>query len=110
MSQHNQVYASGGFQPRAFRQRRDRDLLPDFLAYDLTPISLAVNPLPDNLPVEITLLGTWVGPCGSSSSHTREISAWSVRLQSGLRVPAYSFGGTYNICQHHGFKAFQGSK
>lgn len=103
----DEIYASGGFSPRAHGQRRDRYLLPDFLSSDGS-----VNPELErvgfvNNVARVELLGSWHGVCGSALA-PREILAWRVVLTSGLHVPAYSLGHQYVVCQHTGYKSYQG--
>lgn len=106
LGQEAQIFAQGGFVPRVKGSRRVKDLIPDFLAADGSSPSFAAHPSPENPVVLVTALGQWVPDSGYCKG--RVVYCWSVRLQSGLRVPAYSLGHGFNVCQHGGYQPRQG--
>lgn len=104
--QEAQIYAKGGFAPRPHGGRRDKSLLPDFLGNDGSVPEIALLPQPYSPPVSCELLGTYVPTHGYCAG--RLVHCWAVTLASGLKVPAYSLGQGFNVCQHTGYKARQG--
>ena len=97
------VFAKGGFSPRAKGQRYDPDYLPLILGSDGSNPVPAPHELQGSLKVE--QLGSFVACWGSSANHPRMVIAYSVTLPCGTRVPAYSLGVNYNVCQAYNFLA-----